>query len=99
MADPNTEDHADEMERDLHQLEDHITDAEKKLEARKGDADITGDVAGDWEGEQDRGGGDDPQGAAADERQGARADPRTDRVPRTPGRPTRAATTTATRTT
>ncbi len=65
MADPKTEDQSDEMEHDLHQLEDHIADAEKKLEARKEEADIVDDVAGDWEDEQDRGGGDDPEGAKA----------------------------------
>jgi len=61
MADPKIEDQSDEMEHDLHQLEDHIADAEKKLEARKEEA--ANDVAGDWEDEQDRGGGDDPDGA------------------------------------
>ncbi len=66
MADPKIEDRSDEMEHDLHQLEDHIVDAEKKLEARKEEAESVNDVAGDWEGEQDRGGGDDPEGAAAD---------------------------------
>lgn len=63
MDDPKTEDRSGEMEHDLHKLEDHIADAEKKLEARKKDA-ADGDVAGEWEGEQDRGGGDDPTGAA-----------------------------------
>lgn len=71
MADRKTEDHSAEMERDLHQLEDHIHDAEKKLEARKEDADILDDVAGDWEGEQDRGNGDDPKGARTDAGQAA----------------------------
>jgi hypothetical protein len=79
MADPKTNDRSDEMEHDLHQLEDHIVDAEKKLEARKEEAEIVNDTAGDTptgasgtamgtggEGEQDRGGGDDPEGAAAD---------------------------------
>lgn len=63
MADPKIEDQSDEMEHDLHQLEDHIADAEKKLEARKEEAAIANDVAGDGEDEQDRGGGDDPEGA------------------------------------
>ncbi len=63
MADPKIDDNSDEMEHDLHQLEDHIADAEKKLEARKEEADDVDDVAGDWEGEQDRGDGDDPVGA------------------------------------
>lgn len=66
MSDPKTEDHADEMEQDLHQLEGHIADAEKKLEGRKEAAGVVDDVAGDWEGEQDRGGGDDPRGAQDD---------------------------------
>jgi len=66
MADPKTNDRSDEMEHDLHKLEDHIVDAEKKLEARKEEAEIVDDTAGDWEGEQDRGGGDDPEGAAVD---------------------------------
>jgi len=71
MADRKTEDRSDAMEDDLHELEDHIADAEKKLEARKGDADGPAEVAGDSEGEQDRGGGDDPQGADGDARQAA----------------------------
>lgn len=66
MADEKIEDRSDEMEHDLHKLEDHISEAEKKLEARKEDADIADDVAGDWDGEQDRGGGDDPVGAKED---------------------------------
>ncbi len=64
MDDPKTEDRSDKMERDLHQLEDHIADSEKKLEPRKKDADAADDVAGESEGEQDRGGDDDPSGAA-----------------------------------
>lgn len=71
MPDPKTEDRSDDMEHDLHRLEDHIDEAEKKLQARKEDADIVDDVAGDWEGEQDRGGGDDPQGAETDAGQAA----------------------------
>lgn len=63
MAEPKIEDNSDEMEHDLHALEDHIAEAAKKLEARKEDADAVDDVAGDWEDEQDRGGGDDPEGA------------------------------------
>lgn len=39
MADPKPDDRADEMEDELDKLEDHITDAEKKLEAGKPDAD------------------------------------------------------------
>ncbi len=66
MPDPKIEDRSDAMEQDLHKLEDHIADSEKKLEARKEDADITDDVAGDFDGEQDRGGGDDPEGAEDD---------------------------------
>lgn len=66
MADPKTNDRSDEMEHDLHKLEDHIVDAEKKLEARKEEAESVDDTAGDREGEQDRGGGDDPEGAAVD---------------------------------
>lgn len=71
MADPKIEDRSDDMEEDLHQLEDHIEDAEKKLVARKEAAGVGDDVAGDWEGEQDRGGGDDPKGAQADAAQAA----------------------------
>ena len=63
MADPKTNDRSDEMEHDLHKLEDHIVDAEKKLEARKEEAEIVDDTAGDWEG---GGGGDDSEGAAVD---------------------------------
>ncbi len=84
MADPKIEDHSAEMAHDLHRLEDHIADAEKKLQARREEADVAGDADGDapagsagavvgtgWEGEQDRGGGDDPEGAAEDARTGA----------------------------
>jgi hypothetical protein len=71
MADPKIEDRSDEMEEDLHKLEDHIDDAGKKLQARKEDADVVDDVTGDWEGEQDRGNGDDPSGARADAHEGA----------------------------
>jgi len=49
MADPKTEDRSDEMEDNLHKLEDHITDAEKKLEARKEDAAIADEVTGEPE--------------------------------------------------
>jgi hypothetical protein len=66
MADPKIEDRSDEMERDLHQLEDHIDDAEKRLEARRDEAGAAEGVAGNWEGEQDRGNGDDPVGAKQD---------------------------------
>jgi len=64
MADPKIEDRSDEMEHDLHQLEDHIVDAEKKLEARKEEAEIVNDTAGDTP--TGASGGDDPEGAAAD---------------------------------
>jgi len=66
MADPKTGDRSNEMEHDLHKLEDHIVEAEKKLEARKEEAELVDDVAGDGEGEgeQDRGGGDDTEGAS-----------------------------------
>ena len=51
MADPKIEDRSDEMEDDLHKLEDDITNAEKKLEARKEDAagldEATGEGAGE----------------------------------------------------
>jgi len=61
MPDPKIEDRSDAMEDDLHKLEDHIADAEKKLEARKQDAAIAGgadekDLA---ERERTGGGGDD----------------------------------------
>ena len=72
MDDPKIEDRSGQMEDDLHQLEDNIADAEKKFEARKGDSEIADDVAGDWEGEQDHHGGDDPAGAAGET--GAEAD-------------------------
>jgi hypothetical protein len=66
MADDPLKDRSDEMEHDLHRLEDHIDDAAKQAEARKGDAHPEEDVAGSWEGEQDRGQGDDPVGAHED---------------------------------
>ncbi len=47
MPDPKIEDRSDAMEEDLHKLEDRIADAEKKLEARKEDAAIADDVAGE----------------------------------------------------
>lgn len=71
MTDPKIEDHSDEMDEDLHQLEEHISDAEGKLEDRKEAADVVDDVAGDRKGEQDRGGGDDPKGAKEDTGAGA----------------------------
>lgn len=71
MADPKIQDRSAEMEQDLHALEDHIDDAQKKLQARKEDADVAGGVAGNWEGEQDRGNGDDPTGAREDAQEGA----------------------------
>lgn len=71
MADPKTEDHADEMAEQLDTLDGHIDDARKKLQGRKEAAGIDQDVAGDWEGEQDRGQGDDPSGAHDDAAQGA----------------------------
>ncbi len=61
MPDPKIENHAEDMERGLHRLEDRIEDAEKKAAALP---DAGAQVAGDWEDEQDRGGGDDPEGAA-----------------------------------
>jgi len=83
MDDPKTEDRSGEMEHDLHKLEDHITDAEKKLEARKKDA-ADGDVAGEGEGEQDRGGGDDPTGAAEASSAPSDKDERADEEPANP---------------
>lgn len=71
MADKKLTDHSGEMEHDLARLEDHITDAERQLEARRKEADPASEVAGSWEGEQDRGGGDDPVGAERDAGQGA----------------------------
>ena len=71
MADPKIEDRSGEMEHDLHKLEDHIADAEKQLEGRKEAAGNAEAVTGDWEGEQDRGGGDDPEGAKDDAEQAA----------------------------
>ncbi len=67
MDDPKTEDRSGEMEDDLHKLEDNIADAEKKLEGSKEAAGNTDDVAGEWEGEHDHHGGDDPVGATGEE--------------------------------
>ena len=39
MADPEIEDNSGDMENDLHRLENHIEEAEKRLEARRKDAD------------------------------------------------------------
>ena len=66
MADKKLTDRSAEMEHDLHRLSSHIDEAEMKLEARRKDADPLEDVAGEWEGQQDRGGGDDPVGAKQD---------------------------------
>jgi len=49
MADPKIEDRSDDMEDDLHKLEENITDAEKKLEARKKDAAVADEVTGEPE--------------------------------------------------
>lgn len=43
MADPKIEDRSDDMEDDLHKLEDHIADAEKKLQGRKEAAGVVDD--------------------------------------------------------
>jgi len=83
MDDPKTDDRSDEMEHDLDKLEDHIADSEKKLEARKKDA-ADGDVASEREGEQDRGGGDDPTGAAEGSSAPEDTDERTDDEPADP---------------
>jgi len=53
MADEKTEDRSDEMEHDLHKLEDHIADAEKKLEARKDDTEHLASDQEQAKGEQD----------------------------------------------
>ncbi len=49
MAEKNPTDRSDAMEHDLERLDDHISDAEKKLEARRKDAanDVNGDDDGD----------------------------------------------------
>jgi septal ring factor EnvC (AmiA/AmiB activator) len=60
---------ADELEHDLHKLEDHISDAEQAAKARREEAEAPGEtVAGDWE--DTRGTpsqGEDPEGAFDDE--------------------------------
>jgi len=63
MPDPKIEDRSDAMEADLHKLEDHIADAEKKLEARKQDAAIADDVAGEGDLADDEA----PDGAGGDD--------------------------------
>jgi len=58
---------ADELEEDLHRLEDRLDDAKDQLKDRQADAqgpEQAEKVAGDWEGEApDRPLGDDPEGA------------------------------------
>ena len=61
------EHNADELEEDLHRLEDRLDDAKDQLKDRQADAqgpEQAEKVAGDWEGEApDRPLGDDPEGA------------------------------------
>ncbi len=60
--DPETrpEQGAEDMEARLDDLGSDIDEAKQRLEARKEDADVGGDVAGDWEDTDDDTGGDDP---------------------------------------
>ncbi len=51
---------ADELEARIDHLGDDIDDARRQLRARQEDADIGGDVAGDWEDTDDHTGGEDP---------------------------------------
>jgi hypothetical protein len=51
---------AEDMETRLDGLGGDIADAKQRLEARKEDADIGGDVAGDWEDTEDDTNGEDP---------------------------------------
>ena len=60
---PDPKDRSDEMEQDLHELEDHIEDAEKGLERSKAQAGALDDVAGEPSGPQEASGGEDPSGA------------------------------------
>jgi septal ring factor EnvC (AmiA/AmiB activator) len=54
----------DELDHELHRLEDHITDARKKAEERREEAIPGESVAGDWEDtEGTPGQGEDPAGA------------------------------------
>jgi septal ring factor EnvC (AmiA/AmiB activator) len=58
---------ADELDHRLHQLEDHIDDAQEKADVRRADAEASRVVAGDWdETAPDRPLGDDPEGAVED---------------------------------
>ncbi|HWH94731.1 MAG TPA: hypothetical protein VNT03_12800 [Baekduia sp.] len=58
---------ADELEHHLHQLEDHISDAEKAAKARREEAIPAEMVAGDWEETRGAPGqGEDPEGAVGE---------------------------------
>jgi hypothetical protein len=59
---------AQELDHDLHRLEHHITDAQKRADERREEA-IPGEaVAGDWEETRGTPGqGEDPEGAVDDE--------------------------------
>jgi hypothetical protein len=58
---------ADELDDRLHQLEDHIDDAQAKADPRRADAEASRVVAGDWDHTApDRPLGDDPEGAVED---------------------------------
>ena len=57
----------DELDDRLHQLEDHIDDAQAKADPGRADAEASRVVAGDWDDTApDRPLGDDPEGAVED---------------------------------
>ena len=68
MADKKLTDRSDEMEHDLRRLEDHIGEAEQKLEARRKDADPDAvAAAGDAEYQPDGGSADEVAAEVEDE--------------------------------
>jgi hypothetical protein len=59
---------AQELDHDLHRLEGHITDAQKRADERREEAIPGEEVAGDWEETRGTPGqGEDPEGAVEDE--------------------------------
>ncbi len=71
MPDETPQDRSDSMEKDLHQLEDHIDEAkEKHAERREAVEGSLEEVAGEPEGEEESLGGDDPAGAGEKDDEG-----------------------------
>jgi hypothetical protein len=76
---------ADELEHDLHKLDDHISEAHKAADARRAEVQPGEEVAGDWDQTGGTPGqGEDPEGAVGEDAGGVtphRDDPIGSRMP------------------